>query len=97
MKITFMISALGKIHLLQHDTKNVARPRGALTRMVNNELEWERYKEYRPDMIDRFTPNVIGTDRKNKFEPPKLVGVLYGAVTWYEGVDVENWMEEVHA
>ena len=89
MKITFMISALGKIHLLQHDTKNVARPRGALTRMVNNELEWERYTEYRPDIIDRFT--------RNKFEPPKLVGVLYGAVTWYEGVDVENWMEEVHA
>tara|TARA_R110000824_G_scaffold8899_1_gene40359 strand:+ start:12739 stop:13011 length:273 start_codon:yes stop_codon:yes gene_type:complete len=86
MKITFMISALGKIHLLQHDTKNVERPRHAKTSEVNNEREWERFKNYRPDLIDRFT--------RNKFEPPKLVGVIDGAVEWYEGVDVESWMKE---
>lgn len=94
MKLTFMISASGKIHLIQHDTKMVKRPHLAKTSEVNGEREWERYKAYRPDVIDRFTPIIVGTDIKNKLDPPTLVGVLVGAVQWYEGVEVESWMRE---
>ena len=36
----------------------------------------------------------MGTDIKNKLDPPTLVGVLVGAVQWYEGVEVESWMRE---
>ena len=94
MKITFVVSAFGKTHLLQHDTKTVKRPKHAKTSEVNPEQEWERYKAYRPDVVDRFTPTIVGTDIKNTLDPPTLVGVLVGAVHWYEGVDVESWMTE---
>ena len=94
MKITFLVmTSDNKIHLLQHDTLHIDRPKWQSSRKINVELEWERFLTKRPEIIDRISPN------NNPYDTPSLVGALQahqseGQVVWFEGVETEPHREK---
>jgi len=98
MKITFLVmTSDNKMHLLQHDTLHIDRPKWQSSRKINVELEWERFQARRPDVVERVVPNNPEIDWTH--DTPILVGALQamhqseGQVVWFEGVETEPHRE----
>lgn len=93
-KITFVVASGfdNKTHLIQHNTNNVTRPKFASNRKVNVEREWDRYVAQRPDVIE-----LLSNAEANPYDNDlSLVGAIDGAVTWFDGEEVEPWEKEVN-
>ena len=99
MRITFLISTSdGQIHLIQHNTMNIDRPKWQSRRKINVEREWGRYMKARPDVLKRFVPE------DDPYEIPHLIGALEVMlnlgdnapnINWFKGVEKEPWEEKI--
>ena len=93
MRITFLVrTSDNKLHILQHETRDIDRPTWQSNRKINVELEWERFLTARPEVIDRLQHETRNID------PPSLIGALdskvRGQVVWFEGVEIEPHREK---